>query len=221
MKNPITGKNIPVFLLLALAAAVSPFLSAAQAEGSEKLVFSSESEDSGKILITGTSSLHDWEIVGKNIAGSLTVTTTKNGERDLEVSLPVEAQVKIPVKSLESGKGIMDKKMFKALEGKKHENVLFVLDSLEIVEADPDPEKANLQVLNVKAKGKLSIAGETRWIQFPAAIDWDAAKKLVSVSGETDIRMTDFGIDPPTALLGTLKTGNEVKVSFSWTPKLQ
>jgi hypothetical protein len=31
--------------------------------------------------------------------------------------------------------------------------------------------------------------------------------------------MTDFGIKPPTALMGTMKVGNEVEVVFSVTMK--
>jgi hypothetical protein len=31
------------------------------------------------------------------------------------------------------------------------------------------------------------------------------------------IKMTDFGIKPPTAIFGTLRTGDEVKVNFALT----
>jgi hypothetical protein len=34
------------------------------------------------------------------------------------------------------------------------------------------------------------------------------------VKGTKQINMTDFNIKPPTAMMGTLKTANEVTVSF-------
>jgi hypothetical protein len=36
----------------------------------------------------------------------------------------------------------------------------------------------------------------------------------VKATGVVPILMTDYGIQPPTAIFGRLKTGNEVKVNF-------
>jgi len=41
-------------------------------------------------------------------------------------------------------------------------------------------------------------------------------EKRYLLTGEAPIKMTDFGIAPPVTMLGTLKTGNDVKVSFRW-----
>jgi hypothetical protein len=37
----------------------------------------------------------------------------------------------------------------------------------------------------------------------------------VTAEGEQTLLMTDFGIKPPSFMLGTLKVGNEVKVKFN------
>jgi polyisoprenoid-binding protein YceI len=39
----------------------------------------------------------------------------------------------------------------------------------------------------------------------------------VNATGMVPIKMTDFGIKPPTAMFGTLRTGDEVKVNFALT----
>ncbi len=36
----------------------------------------------------------------------------------------------------------------------------------------------------------------------------------VKATGMVPIKMTDYGIKPPTAIFGRLKTGDEVKVNF-------
>ena len=184
------------------------------------LVFESTAKDTNKLVVAGTSSLHDWEVVTEQIVGTLEIAADKAAldSLGLKAIQPVAAEVSIPVETLESGKGGMDKKMFKALETKTHKAATFVLDSLQPAEATPEQAANSIAVL---AKGKLTITGETRWIQFPATIAWDAAAKSVKVTGSVDMRMTDFKIDPPTALLGTLKTGDEITVSFEWTPKLK
>ena len=40
------------------------------------------------------------------------------------------------------------------------------------------------------------------------------ADGTVKATGVVTIKMTDFGIHPPTAIFGRIKTGNEVKVNF-------
>ena len=39
--------------------------------------------------------------------------------------------------------------------------------------------------------------------------------KQFQVKGEVPLKMSDFGIDPPTAMMGTLKTGNEVVIKYN------
>ena len=36
------------------------------------------------------------------------------------------------------------------------------------------------------------------------------------LTGQTPVKMTAFGIKPPVAMLGTIKTGDDVKVTFRW-----
>jgi hypothetical protein len=37
----------------------------------------------------------------------------------------------------------------------------------------------------------------------------------VTFTGKKTIKMTEFEVEPPTALLGTIKTGDEVTISFN------
>jgi polyisoprenoid-binding protein YceI len=41
----------------------------------------------------------------------------------------------------------------------------------------------------------------------------------ITFNGSKKIKMTDFGISPPTALMGTMTTGDEVEVIFQVTLK--
>ena len=43
-----------------------------------------------------------------------------------------------------------------------------------------------------------------------------AAAGASFLTGQLPIRMTDYGIKPPTAMMGTIKTGDDVKVTFRW-----
>jgi hypothetical protein len=39
---------------------------------------------------------------------------------------------------------------------------------------------------------------------------------VVNVKGIVPLKMTDFGVDPPTAMLGALKTGDDIKINYDF-----
>ncbi len=41
------------------------------------------------------------------------------------------------------------------------------------------------------------------------------ADNTITVTGTQKISMKDFAIDPPTFMLGTIKTGNDITLSFT------
>jgi polyisoprenoid-binding protein YceI len=61
--------------------------------------------------------------------------------------------------------------------------------------------------------GSLTIAGTEKTVNMDVV-----TKRLTDGSlradGELALKMTDFGVKPPTALLGTLRTHDDVKVKF-------
>jgi polyisoprenoid-binding protein YceI len=61
--------------------------------------------------------------------------------------------------------------------------------------------------------GTLTVAGKENKV----SMDVEAtrlADGTVKAKGLVPIKMTDYGIKPPTAIFGRLKTGDEVKVNF-------
>src|SRR5690554_7612161 len=77
------------------------------------------------LKVTGTSTLHDWEMVSTQATGEaqLIIQDGKlQGIRKLSVSMPAE--------SLKSGKNAMDKNTYAALDTKKHKDVRFVLTDI-------------------------------------------------------------------------------------------
>ncbi|MEI9934653.1 MAG: YceI family protein [Ferruginibacter sp.] len=68
----------------------------------------------------------------------------------------------------------------------------------------------------VTAKGNLTIAGVTKAVSIPIKISEDAQQKIL-IEGSSPVKMTDYGIDPPTALFGMLKTANDITISFNTT----
>jgi hypothetical protein len=64
--------------------------------------------------------------------------------------------------------------------------------------------------------GRLSIAGVTRTLKMPVTVK-ALEDQQFEISGSTKIRMTDFGVTPPTAIFGLLRTGDQITIHFIWT----
>ena len=96
----------------------------------------------------------------------------------------------------------MDKKTKGALKEKDNPEITFTLSDVSEISAD-----------SVTANGDLTIAGTTKTVQMKVAyqVNEDGS---VTFSGSQPINMTDYKVDPPSAMLGSIKTGEDVKVNF-------
>lgn len=175
-----------------------------------------QAQSSGYILsgkstmtIAGTSTIHDWESDVQEInsdinfdLAALEGDTKENPVKHLELTIPVE--------KIESGKGGMNRKMHDALKKDENPNIIFKLTSAELT--NYDSTKSTLQL---KTTGMLNIAGVTREISLPVngTIQGDGSYKF---TGSREINMKDYNIDPPSAVFGTIKSGEMVTVSFEF-----
>ncbi|MBL7775257.1 MAG: YceI family protein [Saprospiraceae bacterium] len=158
------------------------------------------------LTIKGTSNLHDWESQAKEMRASGAFTVDA-GVLQAISSLSVD----IPVKSIKSAKGsIMDNKTYSALKANKYATITFKLDKATVTRKGDR--------YDVSASGQLSIAGVTNKVSL-AVQGRTAADGTLSFNGSYKLKMTDYGIDPPTALLGTMTTGDEVEIVFKITLK--
>ena len=145
------------------------------------------------ITVEGTSTLHEWKMESATI----------NGTVDSDAPAAV---VTIPVTSLKSPHAKMDKLMAEALKAKEFPQIRY-----ELMEANVP----NTPAFNVKTKGRLTIAGVTRELVMDVQ-GTKSADGRYTLTGTAPVKMTAFGIKPPTAMLGTIKTGDDVKVTFRW-----
>src|SRR5690554_536585 len=150
-----------------------------------------------ELKLTGTSSLHDWEMLSNQATGE-GVLILQDGDLVKVESLSVQ----MPAESLKSGKGAMDRNAYSAIDTKKHKQVQFVLNSF-----------TNTGANKWKAGGNFTIAG----VRKAASFDVTSSKSgnNFKFEGKYTYNLTDYSIDPPTALLGTVKTGDEVTIHFN------
>lgn len=156
-----------------------------------------EIASNSSMSILGTSNLHDWESDVCKLKGNASIFLTDQKIQNIE-----NLSFSIPVESIESGNFIMNGKTYAALKNDEHPNIKYELTQFEI---------ENGKV--IKSKGLLTVAGVTKELDFP--VKCAVTNKDINVTGKISFNMTDFNVSPPTALLGTLKTGDEVTIAFS------
>lgn len=160
------------------------------------------------LVVKGTSNLHDWESKANEVRANGSMTVDATGILKSIQSLYVE----VPVKAIKSQKGsIMDNKTYNALKADAFPNITFKLDKITGLGKRGD-------IYDVNAAGALTIAGSTNKIDIYVQGKLDGNSGII-FSGAKKLKMTDYKINPPTALMGTLTTGNEVEIAFQVTLK--
>ena len=162
--------------------------------------------DSARITISGTSNVHAYTAATATVrveAAELQKGLTGDAfwNKALEPGVVERFEVAIPAATLESDNDGLDKNMHKALKVQQHADITFRLIRFEAAASG-----------TARAVGMLRIAGVEREVAFDVKAERkDAA---LAVSGAVDLLMTDYGITPPKAMLGMLKTDPKVKVIF-------
>ncbi|MEP0987094.1 YceI family protein [Ekhidna sp.] len=160
--------------------------------------------DKSMMTLAGTSSLHDWE--------STVLMDQMKVELHVEETDPLllgHLRLDIPVKSIKSGKSIMDNKTYSALKSDdfpaiKYEVEVFDYNNGEIIASD----------------GKLKVAGEERKVPVTAVYHKKNNNQIMTFQGSVSFNMTDFNVEPPTAMLGTIKTGDEITITYKITVEI-
>ena len=162
---------------------------------------------SSRVSIAGTSNIHAYtasstaaRIVRLQLAGG--VLGPNVWEQILKPGALEAFEISIPAATLSSPKEGLDKNMHKALKVTEHPDITFRLSRLETA----DPSGA------IRGIGVLKIAGVEREVTL--ALKTQRTEANFTVTGEVQLLMTDFGITPPKAMMGMLKTDPKVTVTF-------
>lgn len=151
------------------------------------------------IWIDGTSNQSDWTVYAKEMTG---------GVRMGETGTPDSLALTVVSRQVKSDKStIMDRKIADALKAREHANIAYRLTGAAVSEGDASM---------LLAQGSLTIAGVTKDIEMEVAAE-HLEDGSVRYTGMTALQFTEYGMKPPTALYGALRTGNDITVHFDVT----
>ncbi len=151
------------------------------------------------LTVAGTSTIHDWVMESSEAKG--------HGDFILEqgkISGVEKLEMVMPVKSLKSGKKSMDTNTYEALNEKNHPNITYRI--VEVVSATGT---------QLDVKGRLTVAGNTRMIR--SKVNTTLNGNDLRAHGSFPMKFSEFNLLPPTAVFGTIKTGDELVITYDLT----
>jgi hypothetical protein len=170
----------------------------------------------GKMTLEGKSTAHEWKVECGAIGGY--IEADASFPESAAGSTKPKIEVSIPVRQLKSGKKAMDTRLMSEMNQPAHPKIEYRVLDLKPKGA-PSGGKAEFD-----ATGALTVSGVTRTNTMPVTIERLDKTKL-KVTGAIQVRMTDFGIQPPSfdvpVLGGLMKTDDNVKIAFEWTPEVE
>lgn len=152
------------------------------------------------VKIDGTSSLHAWNMTSKS--GDTQATFSIVDGKITEIS---SLTVTVDATSLKSSRSGLDKNAYKALNTSKGKTITY-----KMISGTVTPSGSNYVI---KTEGTLTIAGVSKPLALTSTVTFNA-NNSIAVKGSTKFTMSKYGVKPPTVMMGTIKTGDEITLTY-------
>jgi len=150
------------------------------------------------VSVNGGSTLKDWSADVGTMVGWCTMQT----DSGMSIS---STELSFISNSLDGGRGPdMNAKIYKALDASNHEAITYQSTSNTITSA------ADAAELEVSSTGQLSIGGKSQEV----TITLTGTAKPLALKGSYPLKFSQYEIEPPSALFGTIVCDDDMTISF-------
>ncbi len=154
------------------------------------------------VKVTGTSTMHDWEMQSDNAESEVQLSLNEEGQPEHMESVTL----RLSKTSLKSERAGLDGRAHDAMKAEKHPEIVFITNGSGSLEKNGDG-------YIIATSGDLTIAGVTRQVSVKAyCVNGDESKLICT--GSSELKMSDFNIDPPSMALGAFRTGDEITIQY-------
>jgi polyisoprenoid-binding protein YceI len=161
------------------------------------------------LWVEGDSTLHKFRLDAKELQIEVGTPEATAGQKVDELAAAggiKTLDVRVAVRGLTSGESGLDDNMRSALKADRNHEIRFQMDSYQ---SSPGADASHL---SLKLKVRLLIAG----VETPIELDAAAAREgaALHVTGAKQLLMTDYGVKPPTFMLGAMSCKDAVSIHF-------
>jgi polyisoprenoid-binding protein YceI len=148
-----------------------------------------------KLWLEGTSTVRSFKCSATKLDMAVVAET-----EEAPAEMVKTASLIVPVAQLDCGNKTMNEHMRKALKAESNPQISWKMTSYQV------------QGSNVVINGKLTIAGKENAIELKGT--GSADNGTIRFKGSKQFKMTEYGVKPPSLMLGTMKVGDPLTVSF-------
>lgn len=187
-------RALPALLALALVAAAP-----ASTDGSLTV------RPDSKLWVDGTSTVRGFSCSASSFDAQISANDAAIDAVLGGTKAVTSVDVTVPVSALDCKNDTMNDHMRKALKAAEHPTISFRLNTYDLVQTG--------EAMRATLNGTLTMGGEEKPIAFDADVSPGGAGVL-QVTGAVEVNMKEFGLKPPSLMLGTMKVRENVKVGF-------
>lgn len=152
------------------------------------------------ISISGTSTVRNW-----TCEVTAPVEVTRGGSAPQAPGFPdgvQSATVRVQVADIVCPEEQMEEHLREAMQAEEYPEIVYRLEEYALTEGG-----------GATLSGTMTILDTTNPIEMEATLE--ETDQGVRVAGETSLDMTDYGVEPPTVMLGMLEVGPEITLDFA------
>lgn len=166
-------------------------------------VYTVKNTDKSKMILSGTSTLHEWEMESESAVGEAQFIFNLGKSKEL-IGIKT-LSFALHVTDLKSDSEGLDKNAYSALKSGNYKDINYKLTSAVV-----SSEREGFLVSSI---GNLTIAGITNIIVMDVhcTVNVDGT---ITTKGVYKLNMTDYGVDPPSFMWGAMSTGDAVTFHF-------
>ena len=169
-------------------------------------------DPSSRLFIHGTTNVNRFTCAYQPALETLHLLWLPQGEDGVQMEGAVLA---VPTDCFDCGNRKMNRDFFDALQGEVHPRVRIRLRSAQW-QSDVKGE------YHVEAESAITIAGVTRTVLLTGRVERLLDGSLL-IHARHVLQMSDFGIEPPTAMLGMVRTNDAITIELdlrihAWSP---
>jgi polyisoprenoid-binding protein YceI len=164
-----------------------------------------ELQPQSRLWIDGTSTIRSFTCKAGEVnavvevKGANAISGLMTGEKEVKT-----VQVTVPAEKMDCGNGKMNDHMRNALKVSDNPTITFSLTNYDVAK--------NADGISGTINGTLDLGGVKKPISLQAT--GAPVGDMLHVSGVYELRMTDYGLKPPSLMFGRIKVGETVKVGF-------
>lgn len=154
----------------------------------------------GSVWLEGTFTLGRFKCTATEVRGELRGVDGETREANGS-----DATITVPVERVRCGNDAMEEDLYRAVNSTVHPNIYYRANRAAVYVADGEARR-------VVIAGTLELNGVKRPVTVRAVAD--APDTPGRVVGSATFLLTEFGVKPPTAMLGLIRAGNKIVIRF-------